>query len=77
MVCASKLTLPSKIGCNALSVTYGDSSPKGRAKVLGNLVNILTQEVERIDTLHELFYEYPAKPEGFAYAMPKKRQALR
>ena len=30
--CANKLTLPFKIGCKALSVTYGDSSPRGRAK---------------------------------------------
>ena len=29
---ARKLTLPFKNGCNALSVTCGDSSPKGRAK---------------------------------------------
>ena len=38
----------------ALSVTFGDSSPKGRAKG----VRILTRETERIfaDTLRQLFY---------------------
>ncbi len=30
--CANKLTLPFKTGCKTLSVTCGDSSPKGRAK---------------------------------------------
>jgi hypothetical protein len=41
-------------GCNTLSVTFGDSSPKGRAKG----VRILTRETERIfaDTLRQLFY---------------------
>ena len=34
MVCANKLTLPFKVDCKALSVTCGDSSPKGRAKGL-------------------------------------------
>ena len=39
----------------ALSVTFGDSSPKGRAKG----VRILTRETERIfaDTLRQLFYD--------------------
>ena len=39
-----------KTGCNTLSVTYGDSSPGGRAKGL----HVLAQEMERIytDTLH-------------------------
>ena len=32
MVCANKLILPFKSGGKALSVTCGDSSPKGRAK---------------------------------------------
>ena len=43
-------------GCNALSVTFGDSSPRGRAKG----VRILTQKMERIctDTLHSLFYDH-------------------
>ena len=43
-----------KPGCNTLSVTFGDSSPKGRAKGQ-NLVNsMLSREMERIfiDTLH-------------------------
>ena len=34
VVCANKLTLPFKTGCKTLSVTCGDSSPKGRAKAL-------------------------------------------
>ncbi len=48
VVCANKLTLPFKTGRNALSVTCGDSSPKGGAK------DVLAQEMERIctDTLH-------------------------
>ena len=32
MVCAHKLILSFEKGCKTLSVTYGDSSPKGRAK---------------------------------------------
>ena len=38
------------LGCNTLSVTFGDSSPGGRAKGL----HVLAQEMERIytDTLH-------------------------
>ena len=42
------------LGCNTLSVTCGDSSPKGRAKG----VRILIRETERIfaDTLRQLFY---------------------
>ena len=36
VVCAKKLTLPFKIGCKTLSVTCGDSSPKGRAKASCN-----------------------------------------
>ena len=31
-VCVNKLTLPFKTGRKALSVTFGDSSPRGRAK---------------------------------------------
>ena len=31
-VCAHKLILPFKSACKALSVTFGDSSPRGRAK---------------------------------------------
>ena len=37
--CASKLTLPFKIGYKALSVTCGDSSPKGRAKATCNRIH--------------------------------------
>ena len=33
VVCANKLILPFKSACKALSVTFGDSSPRGRAKV--------------------------------------------
>ena len=42
-----------KRGCNALSVTFGDSSPRGRAKGL----HMLAQEMKRIrtDTFHSLF----------------------
>ena len=36
VVCANKLILPFKTGCKALSVTCGDSSPKGRAKAACN-----------------------------------------
>ena len=41
--------------CKTLSVTCGDSSPKGSAKG----VRILTRETERIfaDTLRQLFYD--------------------
>ena len=46
-------------GCKTLSVTYGDSSPGGRAKVL----HVLAQEIERIctDTLYSLLYDCPIK----------------
>ena len=42
-------------GREALSVTFGDSSPRGRAKGL----RVLAREMERIctDTLHLLFYD--------------------
>ena len=45
-------------GRKVLSVTCGDSSPKGRAKAS----YIGTKEMERIciDTLHSLFYGYPS-----------------
>ena len=41
----------------SLSVTFGDSSPRGRAKGL----DMLAQEMEHIDadTLHPLFYARP------------------
>ena len=41
-------------GCNALSVTFGDSSPKGRAKGQYLVNSMLSREMERIfiDTLH-------------------------
>ena len=44
-------------GRKALSVTCGDSSPKGEPRH-----HILAQEMERIciDTLHSLFYGYPS-----------------
>ena len=46
------------LGRNALSVTFGDSSPGGRAKG----VRMLEREMERIriDMLHSLFYGHPA-----------------
>ena len=45
-----------KLGCSTLSVTFGDSSPRGRAKGL----RMVSREMERIctDTLHLLFYDY-------------------
>ena len=48
-----------KRGCNTLSVTFGDSSPRGRAKGL----HMLARKMERIsaDTLHLLFYDYLSK----------------
>ena len=48
-----------KLGCKTLSVTYGDSSPGGRAKGL----HVLAQEIERIctDTLYSLLYDCPIK----------------
>ena len=41
-------------GCNTLSVTFGDSSPKGRAKGKYLVNSMLSREMERIfiDTLH-------------------------
>ena len=40
--------------CKALSVTFGDSSPKGRAKGQHLVNSMLSREMERIfiDTLH-------------------------
>ena len=48
-----------KPGGKALSVTFGDSSPGGRAKGL----HVLEREMERIfaDTLHSLLYDHPIK----------------
>ena len=46
-------------GNKALSVTFGDSSPGGRAKGL----HMLERKMERIctDTLHLLFYDHLSK----------------
>lgn len=43
-----------KPGCNTLSVTFGDSSPFGRAKGQYVVNSMLSREMERIfiDTLH-------------------------
>ena len=43
-----------KPGCNTLSVTFGDGSPKGRAKGQYVVNSMLSREMERIfiDTLH-------------------------
>ena len=51
-VCANKLTLPFKTDCRTLSVTCGDSSPKGRAKLPAS--KCMDTKTERIgsDTLH-------------------------
>ena len=45
-----------KLGFSTLSLTFGDSSPRGRAKGL----RMVSREMERIctDTLHSLFYDY-------------------
>ena len=50
-----------KLGCNALSVSFGDSSPRGRAKGPYLVNSMFAQEMERIctDTLHSLFYDHP------------------
>ena len=50
-----------KLG-KALSVTFGDSSPRGRAKGL----DMLAQEMEHIDTdtLHPLFLRPPIQSSG-------------
>ena len=47
--------------CKALSVTCGDSSPRGRAKGPYFVNSMVAQEMERIctDTLHSLFYDRP------------------
>ena len=44
-----------------LSVTCGDSSPRGRAKGPYLVNGMFAQEMERIctDTLHSLFYDRP------------------
>ena len=49
-----------KLG-KALSVTFGDSSPRGRAKGPYFVNSMFAQEMERIctDTLHSLFYDRP------------------
>ena len=56
-----------KLGRNALSVTFGDSSPGGRAKG----VRMLEREMERIrtDMLRSLFYGHPANLCG-AFILP-------
>ena len=61
----------------ALSVTFGDSSPRGRAKGL----DMLAQEMEHIDTdtLHPLFLRPPIQSSGayvisaFSPGMPPDR----
>ena len=47
--------------CKTLSVTCGDSSPRGRAKGPYLVNSMFAQEMERIctDTLHTLFYDHP------------------
>ena len=52
--------------CKALSVTFGDCSPGGRAK---GLSPYLGREMERIctDTLHSLFYDHPLKRLAFLH----------
>ena len=59
----------------ARSVTFGDSSPRGRAKGL----DMLAQEMEHIDadTLHSLFYGHlfnlPPLISAFSPGMPPDR----
>ena len=54
-----------KLGCSTLSVTFGDSSPRGRAKGL----RMVSREMERIctDTLHLLFYDHPFNAARLSY----------
>ena len=58
-------------GCKALSVTCGDSSPRGRAK--GLYLHVGTK-MERIciDTLHSLFYDRPSNVGAALFACKKK-----
>ncbi len=57
-----------KPGCNTLSVTFGDSSPFGRAKGQNSM---LSREMERIfiDTLHQLFYGHPSNGQLSLFAI--------
>ena len=58
-----------KPGRKALSVTFGDSSPRGRAKGL-----YLDTKMERIctDTLHSLFHNHPSNVGG-VFACKKRK----
>ena len=60
-------------GGKALSVTCGDSSPRGRAK--GLYLHVGTK-MERIciDTLHSLFYDRPSNPGALFYTELQLRQ---
>ena len=55
------------------SVTFGDSSPGGRAKGL----HMLARKMERIctDTLHSLFYDHPLKRQPPVFHYSTSRQA--
>ena len=57
-----------KPGCNTLSVTFGDSSPKERAK---RMYPHLGTKTERIvtDTLRSLFCDHPSKCRGKSVAI--------
>ena len=64
VVCANKLILPFKTDCKTLSVTCGDSSPRGRAKAACNPIYVhKKRSASVIDTLHSLFYGHPSKGE--------------
>ena len=67
-----------KPGCKTLSVTYGDSSPKGRAKRgVPRYIERVDTKMERIrtDTLHSLFYDYPFNdPRVFVHFLLRRRR---
>ena len=49
-----------KTGCNTLSVTFGDSSPKGRAEECTR-IGAQKRSVSVTDTLRSLFCDHPSK----------------
>ena len=67
-----------KPGCKTLSVTYGDSSPKGRAKRgVPRYIERVDTKMERIrtDALHSLFYDYPFNgPRVFVHFFLRRRR---
>ena len=65
-------------GCNTLSVTFGDSSPRGRAK---GVYPDTKMECIGIDTLHPLFYDRTSNRRRSALGVPPvfffRKQELR